>query len=123
FGVLYSLLEYSKHYVFSIPEQMQAPAFLALWVAIALGSRLSIYGADRAAKLLRLPRPAVAISEAHTDRIQAPAWPRSSNFSNAVSFLSSGTALLSVLQAVTAMGVWEQAGYQTSLPAVLLLLA
>lgn len=122
-SLLFALLEYSKHYVFSIPEQMQAPAFLGLWILVALGSKLALFAADYATKLLRFPRPAVAIPEELQGRIQTPsgrmtsAWPRS------IVTMSYVTEVLAALQAVIVMGVWEHAGYQTSMPAILLFLA
>lgn len=123
YSALYSVLEYSKHYVFSISEQMQSPAFLALWVALAAGSKFLLYGADYATKILRLPRPAAAIPDELTHRIQVPRSFLGSTWPSAVVWMSHVAELLAVLQAVTAMGVWENAGYQTSLPAILLFLA
>lgn len=117
YSILYSVLEYSKHYIFSIPEQTQSVAFMALWIAIVLGSKLAINAPEAVTKILRFPRPAVAIPDHQMDKIHAPSWQMSP-------YLIYGTtAALGLLQSVTAMGVWENAGYQTSLPAILLYLA
>jgi tryptophan-rich sensory protein len=122
-SLLFALLEYSKHYVFSIPEQLQSPAFMGLWILVALGSKLALAGADYATKLLRFPRPAVAIPEELEGRIQTPSGRLTSVWPRSIVTMSYVTELLAALQAVVVMGVWEHAGYQTSMPAILLFLA
>lgn len=104
FGLLYATIEYTKHYVFTLPKDMQPPTIVALWLLVTAGSKLFAGLWQRVAHdLLRLPRPSILHGCRH-------------GYSRVRRLLDLPVRALAALGAAE---VWEANGFKTGTPVVL----